>query len=281
VANQQPKREDQHQSAERRGLSPVFQPDAEEWDRLRRLSSRSNPWRAEQEQHRRMLALLLFMLLVAIALLVAVSLQTGGLRANLTSYWDQVLAFLSNRRPTATAVVSNPYPAPPVVIRTPAKPHPEKGRQTSERQGRNARSFDVEVLDSAAVKPANPDDQVVRIDVARGTVIAPPKVITTSPPTDTGLAPQSVTIPLAQTGAGPRNPATPAAKITRPQAVVLRAHLGKDGSVQQLGVVSGPPALREAAIEAAKNWYYSPRYRDGQPVESEIEIVVNFSNPQK
>jgi periplasmic protein TonB len=58
--------------------------------------------------------------------------------------------------------------------------------------------------------------------------------------------------------------------------VLLQAVIGKDGSVQNLHVISGHPLLVGAAIDAVKQWRYKPYYLNAEPVEVETQIVVNF-----
>ena len=58
--------------------------------------------------------------------------------------------------------------------------------------------------------------------------------------------------------------------------VVLQAVIGKDGSVKNLNVVSGPSALTKAAMEAVKQWRYRPFALNGEPVEADTQINVNF-----
>lgn len=59
--------------------------------------------------------------------------------------------------------------------------------------------------------------------------------------------------------------------------VVLQAVIGKDGAVKALKVVSGPPMLVKSASEAVKQWRYKPFTLDGEPVEADTQINVNFS----
>ncbi len=59
--------------------------------------------------------------------------------------------------------------------------------------------------------------------------------------------------------------------------VVLQAVIGKDGSVQNVHVVSGHPMLVPAAMDAVKRWRYKPFYLNGQPSEAEVQINVNFT----
>jgi len=60
-------------------------------------------------------------------------------------------------------------------------------------------------------------------------------------------------------------------------AVVLQAEISKDGSIQNLHVISGHPMLVPSAIEAVKQWKYKPYILNGEPVEVETTITVNFT----
>ncbi|HLH18739.1 MAG TPA: TonB family protein [Bryobacteraceae bacterium] len=63
-------------------------------------------------------------------------------------------------------------------------------------------------------------------------------------------------------------------------AVRLGAIIDKDGRVQNLQVISGHPLLIPAAIEAVKQWVYQPTLLNGQPVQVQTEIQVNFTLSQ-
>ncbi|MBV9075254.1 MAG: TonB family protein [Acidobacteria bacterium] len=58
--------------------------------------------------------------------------------------------------------------------------------------------------------------------------------------------------------------------------VVISARIGVDGALHDLKVVSGSPLLRQAALEAAGQWRYSPYRLGGQPVETDTRITINF-----
>jgi len=62
-------------------------------------------------------------------------------------------------------------------------------------------------------------------------------------------------------------------------AVVLDAVISKDGRIDNLRVVQGDPVLVAAATDAVKQWKYKPYILDGQPVEVETIITVNFTLP--
>jgi protein TonB len=70
----------------------------------------------------------------------------------------------------------------------------------------------------------------------------------------------------------------PLARQARIQGtVVLQAVIGKDGTIQNLKVVSGHPMLAPAALEAVKQWKYKPYFLNGEPVEVDTTINVNFT----
>lgn len=58
--------------------------------------------------------------------------------------------------------------------------------------------------------------------------------------------------------------------------VVLTAVIDRDGNIENLQLVSGHPLLAPAAINAVKQWRYKPYLLNGQPVEVETTITVNF-----
>lgn len=73
----------------------------------------------------------------------------------------------------------------------------------------------------------------------------------------------------------------PLARQTRISGTVkLHAIIGKDGSVQQLAVVSGHPLLVQSALDAVRQWRYQPTLLNGDPVEVDTEIDVIFSLAQ-
>ena len=59
--------------------------------------------------------------------------------------------------------------------------------------------------------------------------------------------------------------------------MILQAEIGKDGAIQNLHLVSGHPMLAPAAIEAVKQWKYKPYLLNGEPVEVETQVQVNFT----
>jgi periplasmic protein TonB len=59
--------------------------------------------------------------------------------------------------------------------------------------------------------------------------------------------------------------------------VLLHAIIAKDGTIQELQYVSGPPLLMRAAMDAVREWRYSPTLLNGEPVEVDTTIQVVFT----
>jgi protein TonB len=53
--------------------------------------------------------------------------------------------------------------------------------------------------------------------------------------------------------------------------------IGRDGRIVSLEVLSGPPALQQASLNAVRQWRYQPYLLDGEPVEVETQILVMFA----
>jgi protein TonB len=75
-----------------------------------------------------------------------------------------------------------------------------------------------------------------------------------------------------------RMPVYPAiAKETGTQGtVVLQATISRNGTIENLRVVSGPEMLQQAALDAVQQWRYRPYLLSGEPVEVETTVNVVF-----
>jgi protein TonB len=79
----------------------------------------------------------------------------------------------------------------------------------------------------------------------------------------------------------PRPVYPPLAKQARISGVVhLAAVISRDGTIQDLKVISGHPLLIPSALEAVKQWVYQPTLLNGEPVEVSTQIDVNFTLSQ-
>lgn len=70
----------------------------------------------------------------------------------------------------------------------------------------------------------------------------------------------------------------PTARQARIQGtVILRVQIGKSGNVENVQLVSGHYMLAPAAIEAVKQWEYKPYLLNGEPVDVETKVTLNFT----
>jgi TonB family protein len=107
---------------------------------------------------------------------------------------------------------------------------------------------------------------VAKANAPGNAVVAPDDHVALSPLTAQNL---SVSVP-------PDYPLL--ARQMKVQGVVsLRALISRDGTIQELQILSGPDILATAAREAVKQWHFKPYLQNGQPVETQARITVNFT----
>jgi protein TonB len=105
-----------------------------------------------------------------------------------------------------------------------------------------------------------------------GSSLPPPKV---APPQKIRVS-SGVVAGNKISGANPSYPAI--ARTARIQGtVVLQATISKQGTIIGLHAVSGPPMLYQAALDAVQQWRYKPYILNGDAVEVETTIQVNFT----
>ena len=147
--------------------------------------------------------------------------------------------------------------------------------------------LEVEVVAGDVHKTIHPGTNSVRVDL------------------QSGSAPQKVTVPAASNSANasvarvnsnaaarvqmstdtvqvvsqPVKPSYPllARQMKVEGSVILQALIGRDGLIQNLHVISGPPILASAAQEAVRQWHFKPHYQGADAVETQARITVNFT----
>jgi len=62
-------------------------------------------------------------------------------------------------------------------------------------------------------------------------------------------------------------------------AVTLQATISKEGNITSVKQLNGNPTLGRAAMNAVREWKYKPYLLNGQPIEIETQVVVNFQLP--
>ncbi len=98
------------------------------------------------------------------------------------------------------------------------------------------------------------------------------EVISQEPPT---RVPASIMEQLLIHRVEPVHPGTEQS-ASREGTVVLNAVIGADGAVMKVHALSGPTPLASAATDAVRWWRYQPYLVNGQPVEVETTVTVNF-----
>jgi protein TonB len=72
----------------------------------------------------------------------------------------------------------------------------------------------------------------------------------------------------------------PQARQMRLEGVVeLQANISKSGAIANVKQLSGDPVLGRAAMDAVRQWKYKPYFLNGEPVEVETQVTVNFKLP--
>ena len=63
-------------------------------------------------------------------------------------------------------------------------------------------------------------------------------------------------------------------------AVELLATVSKTGDISHVKVLSGDAQLAKAATDAVKQWKYKPYLLNGEPVEIQTQVTINFKLPR-
>ena len=147
--------------------------------------------------------------------------------------------------------------------------------------------LEVEVVAGNVHRMLRPGTNSVRVDVQPG---SPPSSVADAPAandaTDTAAnltteAAEHVQISsdTAEIVNRPVKPSYPllARQMKVQGSVILQALISRNGVIQDLRVVSGPPILASAAQEAVKQWHFKPHLQGTEPVETQTRITVNFT----
>ena len=63
-------------------------------------------------------------------------------------------------------------------------------------------------------------------------------------------------------------------------SVELMATISKTGDISHVKVLSGDAQLSRAASDAVKQWKYKPYLLNGEPVEIQTQVTINFKLPK-
>jgi protein TonB len=136
------------------------------------------------------------------------------------------------------------------------------------------------VGDDPPAQPAAITGDEATVGIPGGVPLGPaaPAVILAKPP-----APRRPLLISSGVASGqllnPIRPSYPEiAKQARIQGtVVIEATISRQGTIENLQVIEGPPLLRQAAIDAVAAARYRPFLLNGEPVEVQTSIRVIFS----
>ncbi len=143
--------------------------------------------------------------------------------------------------------------------------------------------LEVEVVAGDTHRTVHPGSNSVRVDVqpdsppeAGSNVIAGD---TTANVTNAAAERVQMSTDTSEVVVRPVRPSYPllARQMKVQGSVILQALIGRDGIIQDLRVLSGPPILASAAQTAVRQWHFKPHYQGSDPVETQAKITVNFT----
>ena len=135
-----------------------------------------------------------------------------------------------------------------------------------------------------APKPAADDAAAPSLAgmAAPGTSAPPADLVSSSaslkPRLQTLSISQGVSTGLLMKKIPPSYPAS-ALRLRIEGTVELMATISKTGEISQVKVLSGDKQLTNAAVDAVKQWKYKPYLLNGEPVEIQTQVTVNFKLP--
>jgi protein TonB len=169
---------------------------------------------------------------------------------------------------SAPAAIAVPLPAAPVATTTRTVLPP----------------LEVEVVAGDSHQTVRPGTNAVRVDMQAGVPAQAEGDPFAAPETTAGVTNKAAehvelsagTVAVVTRSVKPNYPML-ARQMKVQGSVILQALIGRDGLIQDLHVLSGPPILANAAEEAVKQWHFKPHYQGSEAVETLAQITVNFT----
>ncbi len=146
--------------------------------------------------------------------------------------------------------------------------------------------LEIEVVAGDIHRTIRPGTNSVRVDLQPGATPPVADAPAHSAPADTAAGVTSSAAERVQISADTTEIVSRSVKPGYPMlarqmkvqgSVILQALIGRDGLIQDLRVLSGPPILAIAAQEAVKQWHFKPHYQGPDTVETQAKITVNFT----
>lgn len=242
-------------------------------------------------------------------------LQSSTSQANVSSQVSAPASNAASEAPASsspTQPVANSQPTFPEDVPVP-KLEPEKIASAPVRatQSRDSDDENIEIKEmpmSGEIKPTpakpSPAPLVVKADSTPKITVkpvqsapAPPTVssvatasnaalpnLGTSSATLPHVAPESLRVSqgvsqgLVLKKVAPEFPSS-ALQLHRDGTVEMLATISKDGAITKIRVLNGDPLFVKSATDAVRQWKYRPYLLNGEPVEIETQITINFKAP--
>ena len=143
--------------------------------------------------------------------------------------------------------------------------------------------LEVEVVAGDTHRTVRPGTNSVRVDLQPGSA---PQTVAEAPGGETAAGVTSNAAEKVQMSADTASvvshsvrPGYPllARQMKVQGSVILQALISREGTIQGLHVLSGPPILAGAAQEAVRQWRFKPHYLGSEAVETQARITVNFT----
>jgi len=200
-----------------------------------------------------------------------------------------------------TAASSNPTPVQPAAAMAhEVRPRPPQHRKPSVAQATSAAEpspppppitisrtvlppLEVEVVAGDNHRLVHPGSNSTRVELQEG---APSVLQAAEPANDTAASVTSQAAERVQVSADTDDVVVHSVRPGYPMlarqmkvegSVILLALIGRDGMIQDLRVLSGPPILANAAQEAVRQWHFKPHYQGREAVDTQARITVNFT----
>jgi len=141
--------------------------------------------------------------------------------------------------------------------------------------------LDVQVVAGGEQRSVQPNNNTIKIEIDGAPEPGPSPILEASNTFPSTNASESVKM-SADTKKVLEKPVPPSYPVLARQmkvqgSVAIQALISADGEIQDLRVLSGPSILASAAQEALRQWRFRPYLQNGQPVETQARITVNFT----
>ena len=250
--------------------------------------------RSHEPKQRRMMVIALSLLLVAL----------GFVLYRDRGFWFPDTQDAEDQPAQAVPATSGPVETAPIVAKAsppaaapnrrsvPAKAQPKESAPAAATPPVTASAtrtvlppLEVEVVAGDSHRTIHPGSNSVRVDLQPGSPPQPSSEAASAPAETTASVTSNAAERVqmsADTADNVSRPVKPGYPLLARQmkvqgSVILQALISRDGAIQDLHVVSGPPILASAAQEAVRQWHFKPHYMGSETVETQAKITVNFT----